>query len=41
MGLQEYRAPVLKGRSEMIYEGEFYCFYFPIGSMVIKRLSGL
>ena len=24
-GLEEYRAPVLKGRSEMI-RGKFYCF---------------
>ena len=32
-GLEEYRAPVLKGRSEMIYEGNSIAL-LPIGSMV-------
>ena len=30
---QEYRAPILKGRSEMIYEGNSIAL-LPIGSMV-------
>ena len=32
-GLEEYRAPVLKGRSEMIYEGNSIAL-LPVGSMV-------